>query len=138
MAGLIEQTDQGPNRRPDETGSLMVDILIGMAILGLLAFIVASGVSGWRLQAYKTIALADAQKVSHMAAAIPKDTVVDQQTINQVNAHLTPGSRLIDPAKDATGRVTFCVEHTVDGDPKAHARYDTAEGGLYDRGPGGC
>lgn len=113
-----------------------------MAILGLIALITASGVASWRQKAYETIALADAVHVSHLVAlagsSIAPGAVVDQQAINRVNASLTPGSRLIDPAKDETGRVTFCVEHHVGGEAKAYARYDSAEGGHTDRGEGAC
>lgn len=116
----------------------MADVLIGMAILGLIALITASGVSSWRQRAYEMTALADAQKVSYMASAIGAGVVIDQQAINQVNARLTPGSRLVDPAKDASGRVTFCVEHHVGGEAKAYARYDSTQGGLHERGEGGC
>lgn len=136
------------NRAESEQGSLILDILIGMAVFALIAIIAISAIGQYRMRAYEQTAASDATSVGNAVNAfitdnasnpdvdLPSGTVSDEDLadLDVVVTHsgdepsvvtIIPGSEW--GATDDDFEV--CVEHRG-----AYALYATDLGGLYESG----
>lgn len=127
-------------RPRDESGSLILDLLIGMAIFALVAAIVVGGVGAYRVRAYEQGALADAHSIAQAAEADSDKgypASLDASTLAGLGLNLSPGNQV--GGYDVDGdSFALCVEHST-GTSDAYAIYDSAQGGIIDKGRnGGC
>jgi type II secretory pathway pseudopilin PulG len=134
-----------------ESGSLILDILIGMAIFALIAIIAVSAISQYRMRAYEQGAVSDAKATGLALEANYTDT----QSYPTVNGSLTDQASLDAALGDGAVNLTkgvavngyvqdgsnfaLCLEHSSDGNPDAFAVYASLRGGIVDKGRGtGC
>lgn len=132
--------------RDGEAGSLILDILIGMAVFALVSVIAVSGVSQYRERTFKAGAVSDANALGQaLEARFTKawDYPADQTALAVM---LAEGGSLDGVVVSQNFAVEFylrsddsesfavCVEHGSDGDPNAWAVYNSAQGGLAGSG----
>lgn len=136
VKNLIERLRE---RKADgEQGSLILDILIGMAIFALIAFIAASAITQYRERAYEQGAVSDAGKFGLAIEAEFTDGFVypaDQAAVEALPVTLTQGNAVAGYTVDGAAE-TFevCIVHESGGEPNAFAVYDSAQGGMSAKG----
>ena len=135
-----------------EQGSLILDILIGMAIFALIALIAVSQIGQWRARAYEQSAVSDAQSLGMSIEAAVTDANGKPLGLAQTGAEvaIVSGTETYETTVlshdgkneyqnwsgvNADYEFSFCVEH----DGEEFAVYDSADGGIVERGrEGGC
>lgn len=121
-----------------EQGSLLLDVLLGMAIFMLVAIIAVSAVGQYRERAYEQTATSDAQQLGTAVMAAATDGGSYPASADEVDDFRQSDRVSIEGyAETADGNVEFCASH-ADG---AWATYDTGQG-ITDSGrdsaPGMC
>ncbi|MEP9384606.1 hypothetical protein [Nocardioides sp. KR10-350] len=113
-----------------EQGSLILDVLIGMAIFALVALIAVSAVDSYRQHAYLTSVTSDAQSIGLAVEAKATDSTypasLDDAAVESLGQHLTKDDTV--SAYSTDGVTGFCLVITHDDD--AYAIYDSTQGGI--------
>ncbi|TGN64205.1 hypothetical protein EXE59_09765 [Nocardioides eburneiflavus] len=125
----------------DEQGSLILDVLIGIAIFALIAIIAVSAIGQYRQRTYEQGAVSDVQTLARALEAARIDGT-GYPAVGPVNASafdtiLTPKNSAQMLAVGSSGEdFTLCVEHSTSG---ARAVYDSLAGGVIEsERTGGC
>lgn len=125
-----------------EQGSLILDILIGMAIFALIAFIAASAIEQYRERAYEQGAVSDANKIgTAVEAAFTDDFAYPSDatplTPASVGVHMSKGNNIAKyTVNEADETFSVCVTHVSGGVVNAYAVYDSSKGGMSEKGRG--
>lgn len=145
-----------------ERGLATLDVLIGIAIFGLVAVIAVTAWRQYHVRAYETAAISDAKAVGDgiLAAQVdgwagPAAAHLDSDAgelrlvavtkprldVSKVSdplatsgANLTAGNRLTDWTVINKENFGFCIEHLSGGSVDAWAAYRTDRGGVYAHG----
>lgn len=144
---LIERTRNRLESREieGEQGSLILDILIGMAIFALVAIIAVSAISQYRERAYEQAVVSDAGAVGLLLEGNYTDTQsypaqVTSESLAADGLTLTKNVRVAVWTLSGTGDTfNVCLEHANATSDDAWAVYDSAKGGIVAKGRGaGC
>lgn len=140
MAHFAQRLQRPRHDREAERGSLILDILIGMAIFALIAFIAATAVGQYRQRAYKQGAMSDAKSLAEAmqasridGAPMPAVGAVDASAYD-TTLTARNSARVLTVSDDGED-FALCVEH----DTGAYGLYDSTGGGMAETGAkGGC
>lgn len=151
--------------RPHQRGLALLDVLIGMALFGLIVVVAILSSGHLRERAWETAASADADRLGTalqeavLAAPLGGGFLAftstsgvllgsgsalwtdDTDPLDATGIELYDGNRLVDwDVHEGTGgSFYFCVEHVFRGEPGAWARYHASDGGVTGKGRhGGC